>query len=67
VWAKYRELGLNFEDLEPIFTRYNFNPRTKEFREELLKLAAKFSNDAGETRTESVNISLEESYEVSVG
>jgi hypothetical protein len=66
VWARFRELGLTYEDLEAIFLKYGFNPKSIEFREELLKLGAKFSSDAGETRTESVNISLEESYEVNV-
>jgi hypothetical protein len=66
VWAKFRELGLSFEDLQSIFTKYGFDPKSKEFREELLNLQSKISVDAGETRKESINISLEESYEVSM-
>jgi hypothetical protein len=67
VWSKFRELGLSFEDLEPIFVKYGFNPKSVEFRQELLNLASKFAGDAGETVSESVNITLEESYEVSIG
>jgi hypothetical protein len=66
VWAKYRELGLGYEDLEPIFSKYGFDPRRREFREELLRLASKFFNDAGEKREETILTTLEESYEVSV-
>jgi hypothetical protein len=62
VWAKFRELGLTFDDLDPIFSGYGFDPRGKEFRDELLRLQSKFSFDAGEKKEESINISLEESY-----
>jgi hypothetical protein len=67
VWARFRELGLSFDDLDPIFSAYGFDPRGKEFREELLRLQSKFSTDAGEKKEETINITLEESYQVVTG
>jgi hypothetical protein len=67
VWAKYRELGISADRLTAIFSKYGIDPRSKEFREELLSLTSKFAEDAGEKVEESILTTLEESYEVSVG
>jgi hypothetical protein len=66
IWSKYRELGLSAEKLKTIFSKYGIDPKSKEFREELLNLTSKFAEDAGEKVEESILTTLEETYEVSV-
>jgi len=54
------------EKMREVYLRAGFNVDTKDFREELISLSAKLSSDAGEKRSESIKVRLEEEYEVSV-
>ena len=66
VWARFRELGLDPEKMTPLFLKFGYDPQSRNFREELISLSAKLSSDAGEKRSESIKVRLEEEYEVSV-
>jgi hypothetical protein len=60
-------MGLNPDLMHEIFELFAIDTGSIEFKEELLRLESLISVDAGQKETETINITLEESYQVTTG